>query len=431
MSTEILHREKKKNLLPKLRFQEFEEEYEQSKFGELYSFHTTNSLSRDKLNYKFGNVYNIHYGDIHTKFKSHFYLRKEYVPQINKDVDLSKIKEELYCKNGDIIIADASEDYADIGKSIELIDIDNVKLLAGLHTFLARPITNKTKIGYISYLMKSSNLRKQIMTIAQGTKVLSLSSSRVSNLELNIPTLPEQQKIASFLSAVDEKIQQLSRKRELLEQYKKGVMQQLFSGKLRFKDENGNDYPDWEEKKLGEIAEKRIVKNKDNKINLVFTNSAMQGIVNQRDFFDKDIANQNNLLGYYIVENNDFVYNPRISTNAPVGPISRNYLDTGIMSPLYSVFRFKEGYLDFIECFFNSSLWHIHMKNISNYGARDDRMSFSSSDFYKMPIPFPSIEEQKKIATFLLSIEDKIESTNKQITQTQMFKKGLLQQMFV
>ncbi len=271
----------------------------------------------------------------------------------------------------------------------------------------------------------------EIAKLAQGSSVVHLYSSQLKSLKLNIPTLPEQQKIASFLSSVDEKIQQLSRKKELLEQYKKGVMQQLFSAKLRFKDENRKDYPDWEEKKLGDVAEKRIAKNKNNKINLVFTNSAIQGIVNQRDFFDKDIANQNNLLGYYIVEKNDFVYNPRISSQAPVGPISRNYLDTGIMSPLYSVFRFREGNLDFIECFFNSIVWHKHMKDISNYGARDDRMSFSTGDFYKMPIPFPCIEEQQKIANFLSVIDGKIEQVNGELVKTQEFKKGLLQQMFV
>ena len=273
--------------------------------------------------------------------------------------------------------------------------------------------------------------KSEIEKTSIGSTQRALTMVELRKLKFPFPSLPEQQKIASFLSAVDEKIQQLSRKKELLEQYKKGVMQQLFSGKLRFKDENGKEYPDWEEKKLGEVAEKRIAKNKDNRINLVFTNSAVQGIVNQRDFFDKDIANQNNLLGYYIVEKNDFVYNPRISSQAPVGPISRNYLDTGIMSPLYSVFRFREGNLDFIECFFNSIVWHKHMKDISNYGARDDRMSFSTGDFYKMPIPFPCIEEQQKIANFLSSIDAKIENTIGELEKVQLFKKGLLQKMFV
>ena len=292
-------------------------------------------------------------------------------------------------------------------------------------------IRTKNDSKFLFHFLHTEKFVANVMLRCTGTSYPAINSTDLSNIEISFPTLPEQQKIASFLSAVDEKIQQLSRKKELLEQYKKGVMQQLFSGKLRFKDENGKEYPDWEEKKLGEVAEKRIAKNKDNRINLVFTNSAVQGIVNQRDFFDKDIANQNNLLGYYIVEKNDFVYNPRISSQAPVGPISRNYLDTGIMSPLYSVFRFREGNLDFIECFFNSIVWHKHMKDISNYGARDDRMSFSTGDFYKMPIPFPCIEEQQKIANFLSSIDAKIENTIGELEKVQLFKKGLLQKMFV
>ena len=311
----------------------------------------------------------------------------------------------------------------------ESIKFENLRINSGMVLIRNENSNIDSRFIYSSFF--TPKLNRIIDTISFGSAQPQLTVKEINLFKFNIPTLPEQQKIASFLSAVDEKIQQLSRKKELLEQYKKGVMQQLFSDKLRFKDENGKDYPDWEEKKLGEVAEKRIAKNKDNRINLVFTNSAVQGIVNQRDFFDKDIANQNNLLGYYIVEKNDFVYNPRISSQAPVGPISRNYLDTGIMSPLYSVFRFREGNLDFIECFFNSIVWHKHMKDISNYGARDDRMSFSTGDFYKMPIPFPCIEEQQKIANFLSSIDAKIENTIGELEKVQLFKKGLLQKMFV
>jgi type I restriction enzyme S subunit len=195
---------------------------------------------------------------------------------------------------------------------------------------------------------------------------------------------------------------------------------------LRFPEFNG----EWEIRKLGEVAEKRIIKNKDNKIKNVFTNSAIQGIVNQRDFFDKDIANQNNLLGYYIVEHNDFVYNPRISTYAPVGPISRNKLKSGIMSPLYSVFRFNIGHVDFVEYFFNTTKWHKHMEDIANYGARDDRMSFSVGDFYKMPIPLPNIEEQTKIASFLTAVDDKLQTLKQKKTLLEQYKKGVMQKIF-
>ena len=422
----------KQKLQPNLRFPEFEGEWEMKKLGEVMKFKVTNSFSRENLNYEKGVVKNIHYGDIHTKFQTLFDITKESVPFVNEEISIGRISEENYCKEGDIIFADASEDINDVGKSIEIKNLNSERLLSGLHTLLGRPMDSKFIIGFNGYLFKSNNIRLQIQKESQDSKVLSINVGRILGINLSFPSsLPEQTKIASFLTAVDNKLHALKQKHALLEQYKKGVMQQLFSGKLRFKDENGNDYPDWEEKRLGEVAEKRIIKNRDNKINLVFTNSAVQGIVNQRDFFDKDIANQNNLLGYYIVEKDDFVYNPRISTNAPVGPISRNHLDTGIMSPLYSVFRFKYGNFDFIEYFFNSSVWHLHMKNISNYGARDDRMSFSTSDFYKMPIPFPCNKEQQKIANFLSSLVAKIESTTQQITQTQTFKKGLLQKMFV
>lgn len=201
---------------------------------------------------------------------------------------------------------------------------------------------------------------------------------------------------------------------------------QVNKPKLRFPEFEG----EWEIKKLAEVAEKRIVKNKDNKIKNVFTNSAVQGIVNQRDFFEKDIANQNNLLGYYIVEHNDFVYNPRISTYAPVGPISRNKLQSGIMSPLYSVFRFNIGNIDFVEHFFSTTKWHIHMGNIANYGARDDRMSFSVGDFYKMPIPLPNLEEQTKIASFLTAVDDKLQALKKKKTLLAQYKKGVMQKIF-
>ena len=238
----------------------------------------------------------------------------------------------------------------------------------------------------------------------------------------------------------------LTKKKEALEQYKKGVMQQLFSQKIRFtpsledfKDELAQgkvidlatNYPDWEEKRLAEIAVRNSNKNKDSKVNFVLTNSATQGIVSQGEYFDRDIANQNNLAGYYIVEVNDFVYNPRISVHAPVGPIKRNKLQLGIMSPLYSVFRFKKDNLEYFEYYFETKFWHRYLDNVSNMGARHDRMNITNEDFYKMPIPLPCNEEREKITDFLSSLTFKIESVNQQIEKTQTFKKGLLQQMFI
>lgn len=431
MSNETMHSKSQKRLIPELRFKEFEGVIEETLFGNHYSFHSTNSLSRDKLNYEKGEVRNIHYGDIHTKFQTNFHLNNEYVPFINEDVDLAKIKEDSYCKVGDLVIADASEDYADIGKSIELIDINNEKLLAGLHTFLARPSSESTAVGYMSYLLKSWKLRKQIMTIAQGTKVLSLSTGRVSNLKLNLPSLPEQQKIASFLSAVDEKIQQLTKKKELLEQYKKGVMQQLFSGQLRFKDENGNNYPDWEMKRLGEVLFEH--KLKSTRKEEVFSVSVHKGLVNQVEHLGRVFAAKNT-DNYNLVQPNDVVYTKSPTGDFPLGIIKQSKIDKNvIVSPLYGIFTPETpglGYM--LNVHFESPInTQNYLASIIQKGAKNT-INITNTTFLSKKMRLPvSKEEQNKIGNFLKELDAKIIETKNSITQTQTFKKGLLQQMFV
>ncbi|MGY0408256.1 MAG: hypothetical protein ACWIPJ_07885, partial [Polaribacter sp.] len=127
-----------KALQPQIRFPEFSENWKETKFKNHFEFKNTNSLSRENLNYESGEVKNIHYGDIHTKFETHFDIKKEKLPLINDEVEISRIDEENYILNGDLVMADASEDYADIGKTIEITNTNNEKILAGLHTFLAR-----------------------------------------------------------------------------------------------------------------------------------------------------------------------------------------------------------------------------------------------------------------------------------------------------
>ena len=138
------------------------------------------------------------------------------------------MKDENYCQEGDLVIADASEDYADIGKTIELVKLEKQKVVAGLHTFLARP--NKTKMykGFSGYLVQAPYVRKQVMTIAQGTKVLSLSPGRLGKVSLKIPCLKEQQKIANFLSGIDRKIESVAKQITESQGFKKGLLQQMF-----------------------------------------------------------------------------------------------------------------------------------------------------------------------------------------------------------
>ena len=233
--------------VPKLRFKEFSGEWKEKKFADIYDFFQTNSFSRALLNYESGDVKNIHYGDIHTKFQTLFDITKEEVPFINDEMNVQKISEDFYCKEGDIIFADASEDLIDVGKSIEIVNLNNEKLLSGLHTLLARPKSKTFSKGFNGFLLKSNSVRSQIQKESQGSKVLSINVSRISNIEISFPTLPEQQQIAHFFTVIDDRLQILQKQKELLEQYKKGMMQRLFSQSLRFKDENGNDFEEWKE----------------------------------------------------------------------------------------------------------------------------------------------------------------------------------------
>lgn len=202
-------------------------EWEEKKYSEIYTFQNTNSFSRDLLTYEGGEVRNIHYGDIHTKFRSNFYLSKEVVPFIKPEVELKRIAKDCYCRVGDLVIADASEDYADVGKCIEIMELGE-KTLAGLHTFIARPRKGAISPGFGGYLMQSWEVRLKIMTIAQGTKVLGLSKNMLCNIKLPIPHPDEQTKIANFLTALDRKIESVSSQITHTQTFKKGLLQQMF-----------------------------------------------------------------------------------------------------------------------------------------------------------------------------------------------------------
>lgn len=198
------------------------------KLGEVMDFKVTNSFSRENLNYKKGIIKNIHYGDIHTKFQTSFDIEKEYVPFINEEINISKISGDNYCKEGDIVFADASEDLNDVGKSIEIVNLNNEKLLSGLHTLLATPNEGVFHKGFTGYLFKSNSVRTQIQKEAQGTKVFSISAGRISKIELTFPSIPEQEKITSFLSLVEERIYAQNKIIEGLKLLKITVRNRLF-----------------------------------------------------------------------------------------------------------------------------------------------------------------------------------------------------------
>ena len=188
----------------------------------------------------------------------------------------------------------------------------------------------------------------------------------------------------------------------------------------------------WERKKLGDVAEKVIQKNNNNAFKNVLTNSAEYGIISQRDFFERNIANKNNISTYYIVQNDDFAYNPRISNLAPYGPINRNKTGyTGIISPLYYVFRVLNINTAFIEWYFKTTCWHKFMYQHGDSGARSDRFSIKDNELKKLPIKLPADDmEQEKIAKTLTSLDNTLQLHERKCEELALIKKALLQKLF-
>ncbi|ADQ80097.1 restriction modification system DNA specificity domain [Paludibacter propionicigenes WB4] len=426
---------KDNKIVPKLRFPEFQfsKEWILEPFSEIYSFLGTNSFTRDNLNYRDGNIKNIHYGDIHTKFNSHFDITKEIVPFVNLDITVEKIKEEFFCKEGDIIFADASEDLADVGKSIEIIYLNNEKILSGLHTLLARQKDSKLRTGFGGHLFKSSSIRTQIQKESQGAKVLGISATRLSNISVYYPeNKDEQQKIASCLSSLDELIAAHTYKLEALKDHKKGLMQQLFPAegetvpKLRFKEFEGDG--EWVEttlNKLGNLIGGLTYSPNDirNEGLLVLRSSNIQnGLIDLNDC----VYVTTEVKGANLIQPNDILICVRNGSKSLIGKnaIIPKDIPFATHGAFMTVFRAYQP--SFIFQLFQTDLYSNQVK--ADLGATINSINGSNLLKYKFIVPQPN--EQQKIANFLSSIDDEIAAQVQKIEGLKEHKKGLMQGLF-
>jgi len=274
------------------------------------------------------------------------------------------------------------------------------------------------------YLLKVANLNRYIFGSGQPL----VTGSMLKALKVLIPSLPEQLKIASFFTAIDQKISQLKRKKTLLEQYKKGVMQKIFSQEIRFKDDNGHEFPKWEKKKLGELTYKTGKKNKGSTPYPIYSINNREGFLPQGDQFEGVDSNSRgyDISLYKIIEEKTFAYNPARINVGSIG-FSGDLKDI-IISSLYVCFKTKQGLEDaylhhYLKTFqFNKSV----LQNVEG-GVRD---YLFYENFSNIKINLPSNKEQLKIANFLSAIDDKINHTQKQVEKAEVWKKGLMQQMF-
>ena len=216
---------------PRLRFPEFRNApaWAVKPFNKLYTFEPNNTFSRDQLNYDGGEYRNIHYGDIHTKFATHFRLDHEHVPFVNNAALPTDVNPRALCQPDDIIFADASEDLADVGKCIEIIDTGGQNVLSGSHTILARRRDDTIRVGFGGYLFRAQQAREQIEKEAQGTKVMQISATRLGTTDVCYPDdEDEQHRIAACLSSLDALLAAQAARVDALRTFKTGLMQQLF-----------------------------------------------------------------------------------------------------------------------------------------------------------------------------------------------------------
>ena len=249
-----------------------------------------------------------------------------------------------------------------------------------------RPHTQMPTTFWKYYIHYEPIMRKVLVNSTKaGTMMNELVVDEFLKSSLYVPSKEEQACIGGYFTTLDHLI--------TLHQCKCHLLFKLL-------------HNDWEQRKLNEIADKVSEKNKNNEFSEPFTNSAEQGIISQKDYFDREIVNDENLNGYYIVRNDDFIYNPRISVTAPVGPINRNRLGrNGVISPLYTVFRTHDIDNLYLEFYFKTTKWHRFMKLNGDSGARFDRFTISSTQFMEMPIPYPTLEEQRKIGVYFESLD--------------------------
>ncbi|HQQ97888.1 MAG TPA: restriction endonuclease subunit S [Cyclobacteriaceae bacterium] len=379
-----------KELAPELRFNEFRGNWQVYRLGEIATFSKGKGLSKKDLD-KNGKVECIRYGELYTI----------YGETIDKTLSRTRlpIEDLILSEANDVVLPASGETQIDIATASCVLR-KGIALGGDLNI-----IKTKNNGVFLSYYLNSKK-RKDIAMLAQGISVVHLYASQLSSLLLNLPSLPEQQKIASFLSAVDEKIQLLTRKKELLEQYKKGVMQQLFSGKVRFRDEKGKEYPKWQKKKLGETLE--IGSGRDYK-HLGSGKIPVYG------------------TGGLMTMVNDFLYDGETVCIGRKGTIDKPFYYDGkiwTVDTLFYTHNFKTVIPKFIYFLFQQINWKL-------FNEASGVPSLSKTTIEKIEVSIPVETEQRRISNFLTAIDNKIAGVTTQIEQVKIFKRGLLQQMFV
>jgi type I restriction enzyme, S subunit len=387
--------------VPILRFPEFNEEWELKKLGDIMEF--KNGINASKEQYgkgiKFINVLDI--------------LNNAYICYDNiigsVDVDAETIKK-FSVTYGDLLFQRSSETREEVGTANVYLDKFKPATFGGF-------VIRGKKVGdydpiFLNELLKTDSSRSDITSKSGGSTRYNVGQETLSAVKLTLPILPEQQKIASFFTAIDQKISQVKQKKNLLERYKKGVLRKIFLQEIRFKDNNGQEFPSWEKKRLGECLDyiqpsKYIVSSTD------YDDTYLTPVLTAGTSF---------ILGYTNETKGIF--------NEPLPVIIFDDFTTATQFVNFP-FKVKSSALKILVASKNSNIKFIfEAMQCINYEIGGHERHWISK-YSLLYIDLPVLSEQTKIANFLSAIDDKINHTQKQIEKAEVWKKGLLQQMFM
>ncbi len=397
--------------VPELRFRDDEgKEYPDWKIRlleDIVKFSKGRGISRADITDD-GSCKCIRYGELYT-------LYKETISDVYSKTNVP-VSQLFLSQKYDVVIPASGETALDI-VSASCVLISGVALGGDVNV-----LRSQQNGIFLAYYLNSK--RRGISRFAQGISVIHLYAAHLKRIPIALPCIQEQQKIASFLSSIDTRIEQLKRKKSLLDQYKKGLIQKLFSQEIRFKDDEGEKYPEWEGSKIGLVFSERREIGKPDHAMLSVTIS--DGVVRASDLGRRDTSSVDKSK-YKRVVIGDIPYN---SMRMWQGASGVSEFD-GIVSPAYTVLIPKNGQVSqyWGYCFKLKRVLHLFQR--FSQGLTSDNWNLKYPVISQIKVSVPTEEEQQKIANFLSSIDKKIKLTSDQINQTREFRTGLLQQMFV
>ena len=399
---------------PKLRFKAFSDELSHHTLMDIIVEKPSNGIMNRQSD-KVTAVKHINVIDMYTDDKIH-------VDELSYSEYGDTAVEKCNVEIGDIFLTRSSVKADGIAKSNILLD-DGIYVYDD-HLIRLKVDKNNYIPEFVNDYLASPRFRRQFIVRAKTTAFTTIGQGDVASCTGDFPSLPEQQKIAEFLSTIDTVIEKQKETVFAWEERKKGVMQKLFSQEVRFKADDGSEFPDWEEKKLGEVFTERTERSKGGESLLSVT--IAQGIVKQSETDKRNIASENK-SNYKIVKKNDLAYNTMRMWQGAEGVSEYD----GIVSPAYTVITALDGNNSyFFEIMFKQTFMLQVFQRFSQ-GLTSDTWNLKFPAFSEIKCLIPCEDEQNKIVECVAVLDEVIEKQKAILAAWEELKKGLLQQMFV